>query len=146
MKMRKTTGASGGGVLTASDLRRQSVDWADRRKEPRLPCERQIPILRVGARTAEGFQLVGIFDCSAGGVGIVTLEPMEVGEQFLAELSLDGVRLALYTVRHCNRAADARHYKIGAEFSGLVGRSGRDAMAILETLLHRDSTPARVEK
>jgi PilZ domain-containing protein len=136
MKMRTTTGAS---VLTAAHLRGESLGWVNRRREPRLPCGRQIPILRGGARTAEGFQPVGLFDCSAIGVGIVTPEPMELGEQFLAELMPDGGMLAAYTVRHCTRAADGRHYKIGAELSSLVGQTGRDPHAALNALLGRDA-------
>ena len=66
--------------------------------------------------TAEGFQPVGLFDCSARGVGIVSLEPMDVGEQFLAEL-------------------DGRHYKIGAELSALIGKAERDPHAALDALL-----------
>jgi hypothetical protein len=136
--MGETTGASAGTALTAADLRGRSEAWADRRSEPRMPCARQVSILRGGAQTVEGFQPVGLFDCSARGVGIVCAEPMEVGDQFLAELSLEGVMLATYTVRHCTRAADGRHYKIGAELVGLIGKAGRDPQAALKALLGRD--------
>ena len=135
--MGETIGASAGGALTVADLRGRSEAWADRRSEPRLPCDRQVSILRSGARAMDGFRPVGLFDCSANGIGIVSPEPMGVGEHFLAELSLEGVMLATYTVRHCTRAADGKHYKIGAELSGLVGKTGRDANAALDALLGR---------
>ena len=132
MIMRDTTGASAGGLLTAADLRGKSTAWADRRREPRIPCSREIMVLPAPFRKGQPFRPVGLFDCSARGLGVVSPEPMEVGEQFVVELSLDGVRLAAYTVRHCTPAADGRHYNIGAAYSGLIGRAGCDPQEVID--------------
>jgi hypothetical protein len=133
----KHGGRAAGGVLTADDLRGQSQDWADRRKEPRIPCDREILILPTGFSECHGFRRLGLYDVSARGVGIVSPEAIGVGEQFLAKLRLDRVLLAVYTVQHCTPAADGKHFKIGAEFIALIGRPGNEPKAVLDSLLGR---------
>jgi hypothetical protein len=65
---------------------------------------------------------------------------MAIGAQFLAKLKLGSSRaLVIYTVRHCHCLA-GKHFKIGAEFSGLKNpRDDFDAAELLESVL---SSPA----
>ena len=130
-------GRSFSGELTAADLRGRSKLWNNRRREPRIPCERELAILSSNAAEGEGFRRVGLIGCSAHGLGIISPVPMKVGDQFLAKLRLDRVMLAAYTIRHCTLAADGKHYKIGAELTAFIGTPGGNAQAALDALLGR---------
>src|SRR5688500_15504487 len=131
-------GRSFSGELTAADLRSRSKLWNNRRREPRIPCERELAILPSNAAEGEGFRRVGLIGCSAHGLGIVSPTPMKVGDQFLAKLRLDRVMLAAYTIRHCTPTGDGKHYKIGAELTAFIGTPGGNAQAALDALLGRD--------
>lgn len=128
-------GRSYPGELTAADLRGRSRLWNNRRREPRVPCARDLAILPSNAAEGEGFRRVGLFGCSAHGLGVVSPLPMKVGDQFLAKLRLDRVMLAAYTVRHCTLMPDGKHYKIGAELTAFIGTPGGNAQAALDALL-----------
>ena len=131
-----------GGALTPEDLRPPVAD-DDRRREPRIPCEREIAILPYQASGNWEFKSVGLFDCSSHGLGIISDEPMAIGEQFLAKLKLGSSRaLVIYTVRHC-LCVEGRYFKIGAEFSGLKNaRDDYDTSELLQSVL---SSPAPAE-
>jgi hypothetical protein len=122
--MSATGRASRRGQLTLDDFRggaAGSID--DRRREPRIPCARHISILPVesGPRGWTS-ATVGLFDCSARGLGLIAPWPMDVDARFFAKLNVGGVALLLYVLRHCRPLADnPGHYKIGAELTGFVG-------------------------
>ena len=114
------------GTLTPLDLRRDSATPGaeDRRREPRIPCQRQVLIAPRNTSGAAGqFKPVGLFDCSGHGLGVISEEPMVVGDQFLAKLQLrHRTALIVYTVRHCQRLD--RHFKIGAQFTCFLDTGG----------------------
>ena len=136
--MRHESGPSPTGELTAADLRGRVKSWNNRRKEPRIPCERELAILSSTAAEGEGFRRVGLIGCSAHGLGILSAVPMRVGDQFLAKLRLDRIMLAAYTIRHCTLASDGKHWKVGAELTAFIGTPGGNAQAALDALLGRD--------
>ena len=103
--------------------------WDDRRGGERIPYERQVSVLSTRAPLGEGFRAVGLFDCSAHGIGIVSDRPMQVGEQFIAKVHADSASLAVYSVRRCIPAGDGRQYNIGAALAAFVGPPG-DSLAL----------------
>ena len=92
-----------------------------RRSEPRVHCDRPISILRPGGDAArEGgnaFVAAQLTDCSLHGLGMMTSESLEVGEQFFARLKLDKLALLVYTVRYCI-PTKADEFRVGAKFTG----------------------------
>ena len=132
-----------GGTLTAADLRGGSMAWAERRGGQRLPCERNVSILSARAPWGEGFRAVGLFNCSAHGICIVSGRPMQVGEQFIAKVQADSDSLAVYTVRHCTPAGGGRHYNIGAAITAFIGAPGA-SLALDALLPARGTSPKRV--
>jgi hypothetical protein len=134
------------GTLTPADLSRDSTAAAsrpsvdDRRREPRLPCERQLTIRSLadtcrGGKNAGAAKTVGLFDCSGHGLGILCDEPMVVGDQFVACLKMrDRVSRVIYTVRHCQRWD--KHFKIGAEMTSFLDAAdGVEVEEIVDALL-----------
>jgi hypothetical protein len=105
--------------LTAEDLR-SAPSGADRRREARVACEKDVAILPCRTDEGWGFALARMFDCSPRGIGIITERKLPAGDQFMVKVKLDIVRLLIYTVRHCV-PADGGRYKIGAELNRIVG-------------------------
>jgi hypothetical protein len=137
--MAQRTQRARGGELKAADLRGGSAAWDDRRGGERIPYERQVSVLSGRAPLGEGFRAVGLFDCSAHGIGIVSDRPMQVGEQFIAKVEADSASLAVYTVRRCVPSGDGRQYSIGAALTAFVGPPG-DSLA-LDALLPAQPKP-----
>ena len=123
-----------GDSLSLSDFRGiGTVD--ERRREPRIPCDKQISILPAASEKDWAFKSVGLFDCSPHGLGLIAEDPMEPGEQFLAKLRLQKLTMVVYTVRHCTPITRGQ-FKIGAEFTGVIGSpDGCDPNAVLNALL-----------
>lgn len=92
----------------------------DRRREPRLACDKWIAIRPSTDNQAEPFVSVRLVDCSPGGLCLMSKTPMAPGDQFLTELQIDKTLLVLYTVRHCAAGGNAGEYRVGAEFSGVL--------------------------
>jgi len=134
MQARKGSGRSG--TLTLEDFReaRGNPVGDERRREPRIPCDRHIDVLPCVADKTWEFKRVGLFDCSPLGLGLVFDTVIAPGEQFIAKLNVGRMALALYTVRHC-QTIDARHYKVGAAFAGFVGTEQFDPQAIVKMLI-----------
>lgn len=125
---------SKGEPLTIEDFRNAGASPADRRREPRFPCTKAIAIRTCRFGEDRGFRPARLLDCSTQGLGIVTDEPMDAGEQFLVRFKLDRLMLAVYTVRHCRR--DATQYQVGAALTAFIGGPDEpDAQAILDALL-----------
>ena len=138
--MAQRTKRAKGGELTAADLRGGSMAWDERRGGERIACERQVSILSTRAPWGEGFRAAGLFDCSAHGIGIVSDRPMQVGEQFIAQVQADSASLAVYTVRRCIPAGDGRQYNIGAALTAFVGPPG-DSLALDALLPAQAASP-----
>jgi hypothetical protein len=64
-------------------------------------------------------------DFSDHGIGLSVSEPISRGEQFILKIKLPELVLLVFTVRCC--VPDARRYRIGAEFYGIVGSPNDDA-------------------
>ncbi len=110
-----------------------------RRVEPRIYCDRQVSILRPGADAnpaegAGGFVTAQLTDCSLHGLGMMTSQALEVGEQFFVRLKLDKLTLLVYTVRYCiPMKADA--FRVGAKFTGYAASSFQGDMGAVITAL-----------
>jgi hypothetical protein len=139
--MAQRTKPANAGGLTAADLRGGSMAWDERRGVERIPCERQVSVLSTRAEWGDSFRAVGLFDCSAHGIGIVSDRPMEVGEQFIARVQSDSASLAVYTVRRCAPAGDGRQHNIGAALTSFIGPPG-DSLA-LDALLPAQTPPRK---
>jgi hypothetical protein len=132
------------GELTPDDLRGGSMAWAERRGVQRMSCRREVEILSTRAPRGEGFRAVGLHDCSAHGISIVSALPMEPGEQFIVKLQAESASLVAYTVRHCTPAGDGRHYNVGAAITAFIGPPG-DSLA-LDALLPAQTPPRKAAR
>jgi hypothetical protein len=108
------------------------ADW--RRSEPRILCERPIPILRL-AGDGEGAFIPGrLTDCSLHGLGLMSPQPIESGEQFLARLKLEKLTLLIYTVRYCI-PMKADQFRVGAKFTAYTAASFQGDLGAVITAL-----------
>src|SRR5688572_2115150 len=108
-----------------------------RRAHPRTPCEKTIDVLPCKATPNWKFLQAQLIDCSLNGLSLVLQEAIEVGQQFLVKLHVDGrMTLLIYTVRNCVDCSQSL-YRIGAEFSGFAaeGSETRDPEAVLRALI-----------
>ena len=122
-----------GGALTLTDFRRPDEE---QRREPRIPCAKEIAILPCTTERDWAFKHVGLYDCSPHGLGLITQEPMMLGEQFLAKLRVGRMTMLIYTVRHCAEIGP-QQWKVGAEFSGVIGSPDEcNPDAIMSALLN----------
>jgi PilZ domain len=125
------------GSLNLADFRGTGIE-DERRREPRIPCDKQIAILPAASEKDWAFKSVGLFDCSPRGLGLIAEDPIAPGEQFLAKLKLAKLTMVVYTVRYCTPIARGQ-FKIGAEFTGVIGSpDGCDPNVVLDALLDAD--------
>ena len=121
----------------------QPKDFADSAQNRRVEARRAgavcIDILPCRAVKDWKFIPCEVVDCSLHGLGIVSPEPMEVGQQFLAKLHLPrGIRMLIYTVQNCTKATSNSH-RIGSHFSGFAAQElDEDLKTVLETLAKAD--------
>ena len=108
----------------------------NRRTEPRTPCARVIDILPCRASKEWKFIACELSDCSLHGLGVISLQPIEVGQQFLVKLKMAaGIKLLLYTVHNCT-AWERSNYRIGARFSGFAAEEySGDLEKLMEALI-----------
>ena len=108
----------------------------NRRSEPRTPCVRVVDILPCRATKVWKFLTCELTDCSLHGLSVVSLQPMDLGQQFLVKLKISGsVKLLLYTVHNCT-AWERSNYRIGARFSGFAAQEyGEDLQKVMEALI-----------
>src|SRR5688572_9762601 len=83
------------GALTLDDLRRPD-NASERRREPRIPHQREIVILPTAAPHEWAFTEVTLFDCSRHGIGIISDREMKRGSEFLAKLKVKRMTMVLY--------------------------------------------------
>ena len=125
------------GALTADDFP-SPTSGADRRRESRVACEKDVAILPCRTDEGWGFAVARMFDCSANGIGITAERKIPPGDQFMVRVKLDIVRLLIYTVRHCV-PADGGRFKIGAELNRIVGMdAGHQTNDFLNAMLTND--------
>jgi hypothetical protein len=127
-----------GGALGAADFCSAALGGGnqdERRREPRIACDRQIEILPTAAARKWGFISVRLLDCSVHGLCLVTTEPMPAGAEFMAMLDIEDLfTLVRYTVRHC-KPINPSQYKVGAQFVEFVSAAGdHDATRIMRAL------------
>lgn len=135
--MKSGTGQAKGGALTPEDFQ-GSGGAEDRRKELRLPCQREIAVMPCAGPDGRGFRRVSLSDCSPHGLGVVSNEPMAPGDEFLAKLKLKKLILLVYRVQHCAAlgAGGAGPFRIGAELIGTIGPpDDAEADATLKAIL-----------
>jgi hypothetical protein len=118
---------SHGRTLTLDDLRRED----DRRSEARLPLQREIVIVPCNAAAEWDLKEVTLFDCSRHGIGIITPDEMQRGDEFLAKVKTKRVTTVIYRVCHCEKLSDGR-YKIGARLVEFVGTPDEILQALLQ--------------
>jgi hypothetical protein len=105
-------------VLTAEDFQRGAAA-ADRRHEPRIPCNRELLILPCSS--GRDRRTVGLCDCSAHGLRLVAGAPLWRGERFMVKLRLDkAVTLVVYRVCYCVEMSPGI-FHIGAELAEFIG-------------------------
>ena len=125
-----------GSPLTLDDFRKPEgvgTGGDERRREPRVPCEKAVAIRPCRATDERGFRPARLLDCSVHGLGLSTDEPMDAGEQFLVRFQLERMVLAVYTVRYCRRLS-GRHV-VGAALAGFIGGADDpDAASIMAAL------------
>jgi hypothetical protein len=88
----------------------------ERRREPRVACERPIAVLPYPNKKFLNGRFV---DCSMRGVGLVLTESLPVDERFLLKLRGESLTLLIYSIRNC-RPMDDR-FRIGGELCGCIG-------------------------
>jgi hypothetical protein len=134
-----------GDPLTLDDFRRAGTATDDRRREPRVPSDKAVAIRPCRPSEDRGFRPARLRDCSVHGLGLFADEPMDPGEQFMVRLQLERVVLAVYTVRHCRRAAG--QYIVGAALSGFIGGSDDpNSEAIIAALTSAESGRAEPDE
>jgi hypothetical protein len=102
--------------LHLADFNGIPVRHDDRRREPRVVCDRPIAILPYH----EPRFLNGRFtDCSVNGVGVLLQQALPVDERFLLKLRGESVTLLIYVIRSCLPIGDS--YRIGGELCGCIG-------------------------
>src|SRR5215217_5685820 len=120
-----------GSPLTAEDFR--DAAFAARRGGARVPCDRPVSIRRCSPGDDRGFRPARLLNCSINGLGLFTDEALAPGEEFIVQIKLERVVLALYTVRYCRRLTD--RYVVGAELSGFIrGQGDPDPATIMKML------------
>jgi hypothetical protein len=125
-----------GDSLTLADFHGRMVATDERRREPRIGCDKQIAILPCMSEKDWAFKSVGLLDCSPHGLSLLSEEAMQPEDQFLAKLRLEKMTLVLYTVRHCTATAQGL-FRIGAEFSGIIsGPDDGGPEAVLSALIN----------
>src|SRR5690348_2038951 len=97
------------GVLTIDDLRSN----AERRAEERIARQRPIETLPCTSKAKWDFKSVLLSDCSLHGLAILSDEPMQRGQEFLAKLMVKRMTMVVYRVAHCEQL-DQFQYRIGA--------------------------------
>ena len=119
--------------LSIDDFHEVGAGNDDRRREPRFQSTKTLAIRPCRLDDVRGFRPARLLDCSVHGLGLFADEPMAAGEEFLVEFRFGGPMLAVYTVRHCRRAAN--RYIVGAALTGFIGAADEpDADAILRAL------------
>ena len=119
----------------------------DRRREPRVACERPIAVLPYPNKKFISGHFV---DCSVRGVGLVLKESLPVEERFLLKLRGESLTLLIYSIRNCRAsagscaAASARWQTSGIAASSRCSWAGRASSACEYT--SRAMTTARVPR
>ena len=101
----------------------------DRRREPRYPTERLVPIVYNMTQLR-----VWMTQCSARGVAILSPVQMPVGEQFMVQVQLRELALLIYTVRNC-REEKPGAFRVGAELARISAPAEATYDRILAALL-----------
>ena len=98
------------------DALHATADPSDRRTALRLPVEGYVDIALVTPGATPQVRRVAVYDLSRTGVGIIDLEPMELGRQFNMLIPRPDRRPleVLCLVRHCR--PEGVGYLVGAQF------------------------------
>lgn len=101
----------------------------ERRREARHPTRKLVPIIY-----NRGQKRVWLIQCSARGAALLCTEPMQVGEQFMIQLTIEGVSLLVYTVRNCRQERKGL-FRIGGELVRISAPGELDPKSILGALM-----------
>ena len=104
-------------------------DFRDqRRREPRVICEREVSMVRCLDNEPARPTRVQLTDCSLHGLGVMAAIKLEAGEQVLVKVEMNRLPMMLmYSVRYCvPMASDA--FRVGLRFSGYVASKFRGEM------------------
>jgi hypothetical protein len=118
-------------ALHLTDFSGDGLRSDDRRREPRVPCERPISILPYHEPRFIDGQFV---DCSVNGIGVLLRQTLPVDERFLLKLRGQSVTLLVYVIRNCQPVGDS--FRIGGELCGCIGTAANVGdRAVLNMLL-----------
>ena len=119
----------------------EMIKQLQRRREARISCVKPVYVRPCVGMLENKFVYSKMLDCSPRGLCLLAPTRMEPREQFLLKLRFERLMLVLYTVRHCAEG-DYANWRIGAEFSGIVGVSPIHAPEVVfETLLSLPDQP-----
>ena len=108
----------------------EAIDQLQRRREKRLACIKPIYVRPFAQSVDEKFLFSRLLDCSPHGVCVLAPTRMQPRDQFLLKLRFERLMLVLYTVRNCTEA-DYANWRIGAEFTEIVGVSPIEAAHVV---------------
>jgi hypothetical protein len=117
-------------MFTSAESKAQNLT-SNRRREERVRFRRAVEILPCGDDDrGGGYVRAELEDCSVHGIGLKTDLNLPPGSQFMLKVPLATPQIVLYTVRNRGRLADPPpHYRVGAEYDGLVsGTVGRESI------------------
>ncbi|HTL28879.1 MAG TPA: PilZ domain-containing protein [Tepidisphaeraceae bacterium] len=111
-------------------LEGEAVGRLQRRRELRVTCVKPIYVRPFAQSIDEKFLFSRLLDCSPHGVCVLAPTRMQPRDQFLLKLRFERLMLVLYTVRNCTEA-DYVNFRIGAEFTEIVGVSPLNAAQVV---------------
>ena len=124
--------------MTQADVHAGGVGakFTDRRRtEPRVTCDRTIPMLVCSSGDPSHFIRVQATDCSMHGLGLLLPEHVEPGQQILARMEIDRQpTLLMYTVRYCI-PMKTDQFRTGVRFSGYVAQTYRGELQSIVSAL-----------
>jgi len=101
-------------------------------------CDRQIHLMAMSGKSANGFTAVQMTDCSPHGLGLNLPEEVKAGEQVLVRVNLNKMVLLVYTIRYCI-PTKMTQYRAGARFTGYAANSFQgDETSIVSALVGQE--------
>jgi hypothetical protein len=99
-----------------------------RRTEPRVVCERSLPLTPFSGDEGQRPVSARLTDCSVHGLGMLLPQHIEAGQQVIVRMDVDRKpMMLLYTIRYCV-PTQTDQFRTGARFSGYVASKFRGDM------------------
>lgn len=113
-----------------------ATEFQDRRRgEPRVTCDRDVSLLPAIEGDDAHFIKARLTDCSQHGLGLISNEKLEPGQQVLVRVDVDRhPTMLMYTIRYCI-PMQTDEFRVGARFSGFIASKFRGQLASVVTSL-----------